>query len=201
MRPDSSQLSLLEEPRLTRLLVPVVRGVGWIGGWLGRPPCWGKYTDWNCPPWPGTIVTICMSCFTTGGPGKEHGTNKPPPTGRVQEGQKETPHVRPPPRILCDINLDWTRRAPPGRTLELEWLAKDNPETNPISVKPETASHETELFSWVPLPCCSPPACSFPVKSLALSAHVSPQTVHFRVLVKSPIPGSGKGPPSCNIPM
>ena len=26
---------------------------------------------------------MCMSCFTTGGPGKEHGTNKPPPTGRV----------------------------------------------------------------------------------------------------------------------
>ena len=105
------------------------------------------------------------------------------------------------PESFSVIHLRWTRRAPPGRTLELEWLAEDNPETNPISVKPETASHETELFSWVPLPCCSPPACSFPVKSLALSAHVSPQTVHFRVLVKSPIPGSGKGPPSCNIPM
>ena len=30
------------------------------------------------------MVTIFMS-FMTGGPGKEHGTNKPPPTGRVQE--------------------------------------------------------------------------------------------------------------------
>ena len=29
-----------------------------------------------------------MSCFMTGGPGKEHGTNKPPPTGRVQERSK-----------------------------------------------------------------------------------------------------------------
>ena len=28
-------------------------------------------------------------------------------------------------------------------------------------------------FSWVPLPCCSPPGCPFPVKSLALSARVS----------------------------
>ena len=33
-----------------------------------------------CFPWPGTIVTICMSCFMTGDPGKEYGTNKPPPT-------------------------------------------------------------------------------------------------------------------------
>ena len=35
--------------------------------------------------WPGTIVTICMSCFMTGDPDKEYRTNKPPPTGRVQE--------------------------------------------------------------------------------------------------------------------
>ena len=30
-----------------------------------------KHTDWNRPPWPGTIVTICMSCFMTGDPDKE----------------------------------------------------------------------------------------------------------------------------------
>ena len=29
-----------------------------------------------------------MSCFITGGPGKEHGTNKPTPTGRVWERSK-----------------------------------------------------------------------------------------------------------------
>ena len=29
-----------------------------------------------------------MSCFTTGGPGKEHGTSKPPPTGSVWERSK-----------------------------------------------------------------------------------------------------------------
>ena len=34
-----------------------------------------------------------MSCFMTGGPGKELGTNKPPPTGRVRERSKETPYV------------------------------------------------------------------------------------------------------------
>ena len=48
-------------------------------------------------------------------------------------------------------------------------MAKNNPETNPITIKPETASHVTELFSWVPVPYCSPPDCSFPIKSLALA--------------------------------
>ena len=81
---------------------------------------------------------------------------------------------------------------------ESEWLAKDNPETNPITIKPETASHVTELFSWVPLPYWSPPRCPFPTKSLALSAHVSPWTIHFRVLDKSPVLGPGLGPPSFN---
>ena len=42
-------------------------------------------------------------------------------------------------------------------------------------------------FSWVPLPCWSLPTwMSLPIKSFALSAHVSPQTVHFQMLDKSP---------------
>ena len=44
--------------------------------------------DWNHPPWPGTMVTICVSYFTTGSPGREHRTNKPPPTRRVRERSK-----------------------------------------------------------------------------------------------------------------
>ena len=55
-----------------------------------------------------------------------------------------------------------------------------------------------EQFSWVPLPYCSPPKCPFPIKSLALSAHVSPQTSHFRLLDKSSVSDPGRGPPSCN---
>ena len=44
---------------------------------------------WLMPPtWPGSLVTIRMNCFTNGGPGKEYGTNKPPPTGRVRERSK-----------------------------------------------------------------------------------------------------------------
>ena len=77
-------------------------------------------------------------------------------------------------------------------------IGRDHLETNPITIKPETASHEAEQFFWVPLPYCSPPWCPFPIKSLALSADVSPQTIHFRVLDKSLVSGPGRGPPSCN---
>ena len=130
----------------------------------------------------------------TGGPGKEHGTNKPPPTEEFGKVQKETPHGQPPPRILSGIHLGWTRRAPPGRTLESEWLAKDNPEANPITIKPETASHMTELFSWIPLPYCSPPRCPFPIKSLALSARVSLDN-SFPSVRQEPSFGPWKGSP------
>ena len=54
------------------------------------------------------------------------------------------------------------------------------------------------LISWVPLPYCSPPGCPFPIKSLALSADVSPWTIHFWVLDKSPVSGPGRGSLSCN---
>ena len=59
-------------------------------------------------------------------------------------------------------------------------------------------SHVAEQLSWLSLPCCPPPGCPFPIKSLALSAHASPLTIHFRVLGKSPVSGPGRGPPSCN---
>ena len=135
----------------------------------------------------------------TGDPGKEYRTNKPPPTGRVWERSKgdtactstsQNPSRKHPPWLgdACAIRKD----------SELEWLAKDNLETNPITIKPETVSHVAELFSWVPLPYCSPPGCPFPIKSLALSAHVSLQTIHFWVLDKSPVSGPGRCPPSCN---
>ena len=157
------------------------------------------HTNWNCPPWPGTIVTICMSCFMTGGPGKEQGTNKPPPTRRVRErseGDTTCPTTSQNPSLW---HPSWLNKVCTTRkNSESEWLAKDNPETSPITIKPRTASHVTEQFYWVPSSSCSPHGCPFPIKSLALSAHVSPWTIHFQVLDKSPVSGSGRGPPSCN---
>ena len=51
--------------------------------------CWGRHTDWNRPPWPGPTVTIRTSCFMTGPPGKEYGTDKPPPIRRARERPTE----------------------------------------------------------------------------------------------------------------
>ena len=139
-----------------------------------------------------------MSCFMTGGPGKEQGTNKPLPTRRVQKrskGDTTCPTTSQNPlRYPSWLNKACTTR----KDSESKWLAKDNVETNPITIKPETASQVTELFSWVPLPSCSPPRRPFPIKPLALSAHVSPWTIHFWMLDKSPLLGPGRGPPSCN---
>ena len=97
-----------------------------------------------------------MSYFTKGGPGKEYGTNKPPPTGRIQERSKgdstcltnlpESSSLESP--WLSDVHT--TRKEPESR-----WLARDNLETNSITIKPKAVSHVAEQFSWVHLPCCS----------------------------------------------
>ena len=115
--------------------------------------CHGKHADWNRPPWPGTIVTICMSCFVTGDPEKEYGTSKPPPTGRVRERLKEDTACPSTSQNPSRWHPSWlSDTCATRKNSELEWLAKDHPETNPITIKPETASHAAEQFSWVPLP-------------------------------------------------
>ena len=141
-----------------------------------------------------------MSCLTTEGPGKEQGTNKPPPTRSVRErskGDTTCPTTSQNPSLW---HPSWLNKVCTTRKdSESEWLAKNNPKTNPITIKAEIASHVTEQFSWVPLPYCSPPGCPFPIKSLALSTHVSPGTIHLWVLDKSPVSGPGRGPPSYTI--
>ena len=151
------------------------------------------HTDWNCPPWPATIVTICMHCFMTGGPDKEHGTNKPPPNWRIWERSKGDTTCPTTSQNPSRWHPSWLNKVCPTRKdSESEWLTKDNPETNPITIKPETASHVADQ-SWVPLPYCSPPGCPFSIKSLALWARVSPWTIHFPVSDKSPVSGPGRG--------
>ena len=135
----------------------------------------------------------------TGGPGKEHGTNKPPPIRRVRERSRGDTTCRTTSQNPSLWHPSWLNKVCTTRKdSESEWLAKDSPETNPIIINLETASHVTEQFSWVPSPSCSPPGRPFPIISLALSAHVSPQTIHFRVLDKRTVSGPGRGPPSCN---
>ena len=111
--------------------------------------------------------------------------------GELRNGQKVTPHVQLPHTILhagilAEQGMDhqeglWGKM--------IGWKQPGNS---------ETASHMAEQFSWVPLPFCSPPGRPFPIKSLALSAHVSPRTLHFWVLDKSPVSGPGRGPLSYN---
>lgn len=69
------------------------------------------------------------------------------------------------------------------------WLVRNNLETNPISIKPETAGHVAEQVSQFPLTCCSLWGHPFPINSFALSARVSLPTTHFWVLDKSPLSG------------
>ena len=75
------------------------------------------------------IVTICMSCFTTEGPGKEHRT---PPTRRILErsdGDTTCPTTCQNPSCWHPAwlsNVRTTRKDP-----ESERLAKDNSDANP----------------------------------------------------------------------
>ena len=125
---------------------------------------------------------------------KEHRTNKLPPTARVRKkskGDETCPTTSQNPSCWCPSwlsNACATRKDP-----ESEWFAKDNAETNPMTLKPETASHVAEQSSWVPLPYCSLPRRPFPVKSLTLSAHVSPWMIPFQVLLEATL-RSWKGP-------
>ena len=142
----------------------------------------GKHTDWNHPPWPGTIVTIHVNYFTTGGPNKEHGRVQPSPTQRVgemSEGDATCPATSQNPSLWhpCWLSSAYDTRKDP----ESERLAKDNQETNPIPIKPETAGHTGEQFSWVPLPSCSPPRHPFPIKSCHVSTCVSSEHLYLSV--------------------
>ena len=161
-------------------------------------------TDWNRPPWPGKDssnlhwVILWQEILVRNMELTNHHQMEENGKGQKERGdasQHVLPNSQNPPRW----NPSWLSDAcVTSKDSQSEWLARGNLETNPITIKPETASHVAEQFSWVPLPSCSPPRCPFPIKSLVLSAHVSPQTVHFWVLDKSPLSGPGRGPPSCN---
>ena len=139
-----------------------------------------------------------MSCFMTGGPGKEHGTNKP--TWRFQERSKGDTTCPTTSQNPSCWHPSWLIKAcTTTKDSESEWLAEDNLETNPITIKSKIASHTAEQFFWVPLSDCFLSGCPFPVNSLALSARVSPRAIHFWVLDKSTVSGPGRGPPSCYI--
>ena len=144
------------------------------------------------------MVTICMNYFNTGGPGKEHRTNKPPSTGRIQERSKGDTTCPTTSQNASLWHPSWLNKACTTRKeSESEWLAKDNLEANPITIKAWDCEPGRAVLLGS-LTYCSPLGCPFPIKSLALSAHVSPRTIHFWMLDKSPVSGPGKGSPFYN---
>ena len=87
----------------------------------------------------------------------------------------------------------------PRKDSNSECLAKDKPETNPMTRKPGTVSHVAEQFSLFPSPSCPPPRQPFSMKSLAwmapplLGQFISKcQTrTHSQALEGIPLPSSG----------
>ena len=135
-----------------------------------------------------------MSCFTTGGPSKEHRTNKPPPAGRVRErsrGDTTCPSTSQNPSRwhpswlsdACATRKDWIRmigQRPPG-----------NESHHHKTQDCEPRGRAALLGS---LTSCSPPGCPFPIKSLALSARVSSDN-SFPSVRQEPNFGPWKGVP------
>ena len=117
---------------------------------------------WNRPSWPGTRVTIYTNCFITEFSGKKHGTNKLPPTGKFWEMSKGDITCLTTSQNPSHWHPSWMSNSCAARkNSELEWLTKDNLETNSITIKLETTSHVTEQSSRVSsLPYCSPPGLS-----------------------------------------
>ena len=125
-----------------------------------------------------------MSC-----PGKEHGANKPPPTRRNRDrskGDATCPNTSQNPSCW---HPSWLNKACTTRKdSESKWLTKDNLEPNPITIK------YMWQFSWFPYPTALCPGELFLIKSLALSPHVSPQTIHFWPVRQEPF-GALEGAP------
>ena len=128
--------------------------------------------------------------------GKQQGTDKPLLTWRIQEGQKEMSHVLPTSQNPSCRSPFWLSNVCVTRKdSEWEWLVRDNLEMNPISIKPETASHVSEQCFWVPLPSCSLPSCPLPSKVSCFVKHVCLLGQFTSEWDKSPFAGLGRGSP------
>ena len=68
-------------------------------------------------------------------------------------------------------------------------------ETTPITIKPDIVNHRAEQFSWVPLPYCSPPGCSFPIKISCFVSRCVSSDNSFPSVRQEPSFGPWKGSP------
>ena len=116
-------------------------------------------TNWNHPPWPGTIVTTCLSFIKQNILVQNEELVSYHQLEEFEKDQKERgdsrPYILPASQNPSCWNPSWLSNACTNRKdPESEWLARDNSETNPATIKPQTVNHVADQFSWVPLLCC-----------------------------------------------
>ena len=132
---------------------------GMKDGWMASPTQW-TYIWVNCGSWwwtgrPGVLQPLASQRVGHNWTTELNRTNWKS-SGEVKRKHHEIDHI-PESFLLTSpwrCNACTTRKNP-----ESEWSAKDNTETNPITIKPKTVSHMVEQFFWVPLPYYSPPGC------------------------------------------
>ena len=120
------------------------------------------------------IVDRCFTVWATRG-------------GQNKGGDASPYYIPPTAQKASQWNPSWLRDA---STQVRRTQAKPNtdPNTVTITIKPEIASPGWAVLL-VSLPSCSLLQHLLPIKSFALLARVSTQTIHFQVLNKCPLPG------------
>ena len=114
------------------------------------------------------------------------------------KGKKETPHVQPPLRILLVASILAEQCVCHQEGLCVRVIGQRQPRNFSFhhKIRDCESRGRAVLLGSLTLPVSA--QAPFAIKSLVLSASVSPQTIHFRVLDKNPLLGPGRGPPSCN---
>ena len=164
-----------------------------------------KSTGRSCPSCPGKKVTLAwvnLSQEVLVRHVELTRYHQPEEFGKSQKERGNTSsYVLPTSQNPC-WNPSWLSNENVTRKdLESEWLARDNMETNSITIKPQTVSHVAEQFSRVPLLCCCLPGHPFPTRSLGLSACTSSLTSYFQVFDNSRLSDAGRdSPPSTPLP-
>ena len=152
-----------------------------------------------------------MSDLTTGDSYKEHGNDQLPPTGRIQEGPKERRRHQP---IISPVNVPEIlvlesilakrcRHHQEGPESDqtwarARWLARDNPESSPHYLKTRGCEPRGRAVLLGSLTLLLSAQTPLPNKGSHFVESVSPWTIYFWMLDKSPLPGPGRGHPFDN---
>ena len=146
------------------------------------------------------MITTCISCLTTRGPGKEHNAVAENWPAEFEKGPKGGRRLR----STYPINLAETSVLKSilaercAYHQDTPWVrpnmgqTRDNLETNPITVKPKTVSHMATQFFWVPLINFSSPQASVPNKVFCFVSMCGSLDNSFPSVRQEPLLGPGK---------